>query len=170
MQVTATELSIATLVIVLFLLGVGITVFVQVAVSFWEGILETTGIVTSVGLLALGIGVSELLPALFTAVVFAFVYCRMPDRHVEWRDATFGAIIAIVLFEVGKHLFFWFTGLAGQRNVVYGPIASVVVLMMWAYMAGLIFLYGAAVTRVAGELRPSIRAAPQTKGLKPKET
>ena len=169
-QTTVAEVSIATLIVLLFLLGIGLTAFLQVAVSFGEGIAETTGIVTSVGLLATGLFVSEILPAISTAMIFAFVYARIPRSHVEWRDATFGAIVAIVLFEVGKHLFFWFTGLAGQRNVVYGPIASVVVLMMWAYMAGLIFLYGAAVTRVAGELRPSIRAAPQTKGLKPKET
>ncbi|MYE54399.1 MAG: hypothetical protein F4X34_04280, partial [Chloroflexi bacterium] len=52
--------------------------------------------------------------------------------------------------------FFWFIDLATNRNVVYGPIASVVVLLMWAYISGLIFLYGAAVARVASELRPTM--------------
>ena len=153
-QITVTEVLIATFVVLLLLLGVGLTAFLQVVLSFGAGIGETTGIVTSVGLIALGIFVSEAVPALSTAVIFAFVYCRIPSAHVEWRDATFGAIVAIVLFETAKHLFFWFTGLTGQRSVVYGPIASVVVLMMWGYVAGLIFLYGAAVARVAGELRP----------------
>ena len=169
-QTTVAEVSIATLIVLLFLLGIGLTAFLQVAVSFGEGIAETTGIGTSVGLLAAGLFVSEILPAISTAMIFAFVYARIPRAHVEWRNATFGAIVAVVLFEVAKHLFFWFTSLAGQRNVVYGPIASVVVLMMWGHVAGLIFLYGAAVTRVAGELRPSIRAAPQTKRLHSEET
>ena len=154
-QVTFAEVSIATLVVILFLIGIGLTAFLQVAVSFGEGIVDVTGVVASVGLLALGIGISEVLPALSTALIFAFVYSRIPSSHVEWRDATFGAIVAVALFEVAKHVFFWFTGLAGQRNVVYGPIASVVVLMMWGYIAGLIFLYGAALTRAAGELRPT---------------
>ena len=57
-------------------------------------------------------------------------------------------------FESAKHIFFWFTGIATQRNVVYGPIASFVVLLMWAYIAGMIFLYGAALTRAAAGLRP----------------
>ncbi|MCY4449093.1 MAG: YihY/virulence factor BrkB family protein [Chloroflexi bacterium] len=70
------------------------------------------------------------------------------------NDTVFGAVTAIVLFEAGKHLFFWFTALAGQRSVVYGPIASFVLLLMWGYVAGMIFLYGAALTRAAGELRP----------------
>ena len=153
-QITAAQVSIATLIVVLFLLGIGLTAFLQVAVSLGAGIAETTGTVSSVGLIVLGIIVSEVLPVLSTAVIFAFVYCRIPNSHVEWKDATFGAIVAVALFEVAKHLFFWFTGLAGQRSVVYGPIASVVVLMMWGYIAGLIFLYGAALARTAGELRP----------------
>ena len=33
-----------------------------------------------------------------------------------WRDATFGAIVAIAFFEAGKHLFVWLTGLAGQER------------------------------------------------------
>ena len=164
-QVTLAEVSLATLLVILVLFGVGLTAFLQVAVGFSEGIEETTGIVTSVGLLATGLFISEMLPALSTALIFAFVYSRIPNSHVEWRDATFGAIVAVVLFEVAKHLFFWFTGLAGQRSVVYGPVASVVVLMMWSYVAGLIFLYGAAVTRVAGELRPSSNVAPQAQRL-----
>ena len=87
-------------------------------------------------------------------VLFALVYLRMPNVRVRWRDAVFGALAAIVLFEAGKHLFFWFTGLAAQRNAVYGPISSFVLLLMWGYVAGMIFLYGAALTRAAGELRP----------------
>jgi uncharacterized BrkB/YihY/UPF0761 family membrane protein len=63
-------------------------------------------------------------------------------------------VTAIVLFEAGKHLFFWFTVLASQRSAVYGPIASFVLLLMWGYVAGMIFLYGAALTRAASELRP----------------
>ena len=154
-RITAAEVLLATIFVALFLLGIGLTAFLQMAVGFSEGIEETTGVVASAGLLAAGLFVSEVLPALATAVIFAVVYCRIPNSHVEWKDATFGAIVAVVLFEVAKHLFFWFTGLAGQRSVVYGPIASVVVLMMWGYVAGLIFLYGAALTKVAGELRPT---------------
>ena len=146
-QITLAEVSIATLIVTLFLLSVGLTAFLQVVISFGEGIAETTGVVSSLGVLTLGLVVSEVLPAIITAVIFAFVYRRIPSVHVEWRDATFGAIVAIVLFEAGKHLFFWFTSLAGQRSVVYGPIASVVVLMMWGFVAGLIFLYGAALQK-----------------------
>ena len=138
---------------ILFLLSVGPTALFQVVISFGQGIIESTGGVST--LVAAGLGViSTVLPAIFTAILFTVVYYQLPNVRVEWRNATFGAMVAIVLFEIGKHLFFWFTNLASQRDVVYGPVASFVVLMTWAYVAGLVFIYGAALTKLAGELRP----------------
>lgn len=153
-QVTVIEVSIATLMVIVFLFSIGVTAFLQVSVSFIEGIAQSIGGVSAVALLTLGV-VSAVLPVALTAVVFTFVYHRLPNASVKWRDAAFAAMVAIVLFEIGKHLFFWFTNLAAQRSAVYGPIASVVVLMMWGYMAGLIFLYGAAIAKCAGEIRPT---------------
>lgn len=151
---TVSEVSIATLVVILFLMSIGVTGFLHVAVSFSEGIGRSSGGFSAVVVFALGV-VSAVLPMLLTAVVFVFVYQRLPNARVEWKDAAFGAMVAIALFEIGKHLFFWFTNLAAQRSAVYGPIASVVVLMTWGYIAGMIFLYGAALVKCAGDLRPT---------------
>ena len=153
-QITITQVALTTLVGTLFFLSVGLTASLQVVVSLGEGISDSQGLVSTAMALSLGIA-SAVLPAFLTAIVFVFLYRHLPNVHVDWRDATFGAMIAIVLFEIGKHLFFWFTGLATQRSAVYGPIASVVVLMMWGYIAGLIFLYGAALAKCAGEIRPT---------------
>ena len=152
-QITVTEVAIATSVVLLFLLSLGLTAFLQIAVSFGEGILEVTGGASPVSILVVAI-VSTVVPIVLTVIVFAIVYRSLPNVYVEWRDAAFGAMVAIVMFEIGKHVFFWFTNLSTQRNAVYGPAASVVVLMMWGYIASLIFLYGAALARAAGELRP----------------
>lgn len=152
-HITITQVTITTTVVLLFLLSVGLSASLQLAVRFSEGIAESTGALSSVVVLMLG-AVSALLPAFFTMMAFALVYFRMPNVRVQWRDAVFGAVTAIVMFEVGKQLFFWFTTVASQRSAVYGPIASFVVLLMWGYAAGMIFLYGAALTRAASELRP----------------
>ncbi len=153
LRITALQASLTTIIVLLFLLSVGLTASLQLAVRFSEGIAESAGEISVVVIFALG-AVSALLPAFLTMVLFALVYYLMPNVRLEWRDAVFGALTAIVLFEAGKHLFFWFTTLAGQRSAVYGPIASFVLLLMWGYVAGMIFLYGAALTRAAGELRP----------------
>ena len=153
-QITITQVAVATPVAILFLLSLGLSGLLQFAISFSEGVVEVTGGVSAVAVVVLGV-VSAVLPAALTAAVFAVVYYRLPNVDVEWRNATFGAMVAIVLFEIGKHLFFWFTNLSSQRNAVYGPVAAVVVLMMWGYVASLIFLYGAALASAAGELRPA---------------
>ena len=153
LHVTVLQATLTTIIVLLFLLSVGLTASLQVALRFSEGIAESLGALSGVVVLALG-SASALLPAFLTMAIFALVYYLMPNARLEWRDAVFGAVAAIVLFEAGKHVFFWFTGLAAQRNAVYGPIASFVLLLMWGYVAGMIFLYGAALTRAAGELRP----------------
>lgn len=153
-HVTLTQVVVTTLVVLLFLLSVTATALLQVAIRFSEGLSQSTVFVSSALLLSLGV-LSTMLPALFTAGVFAAAYLRMPTVRVRWPDAAFGALTAIVIFEISKHGFFWFTSLASQRYAVYGPIASFVVVLMWAFVAGMIFLYGAALTRAAGELRPA---------------
>ncbi len=147
------HIGIVALLTVLFLASLGITAALHAVAGFGGTTLGTVEGISTALLVALGI-VTTLLPLALTAFLFTIVYCCLPNCRVEWRDAAFGGIIAVILFELGKHLFFWFVGLSSQRDAVYGPVASAVVLLMWAYIAGFIFLYGAALTKIAGELRP----------------
>ena len=135
------------------LLSIGISVFVQISLGAeGEQVLAMSGLPAVLRVL---IGsVSALLPALVTGLVFTVAYHNFSHAHVNWKDAAFGGMLALVLFEVGKHLFIWLSGFAAQRSMVYGSVASSVLLLMWAYMAGIIFLYGAGLARAAGELRP----------------
>ena len=152
-RATLAEMALAALLGGLFLLSVVLTAVVYSAATFSDGISAFLGIDSSF-IPALISTVSTGLSVALIGLVFALAYRHLPNARVEWRDATFGALIALALFELAKHAFFWFTGLATDRNLVYGPVASVVVLLMWAYIGGLIFLYGAALAKMAGELRP----------------
>ena len=104
LQITVTEMVIATSVALLFPLSLGLTVLLDVAVSFGEGILEVIGDISIVSIVVFGV-VSTVTPMVLTVAVFAVVYRRLPNAEVEWRDAAFGAMVAVVLFESGKHLF-----------------------------------------------------------------
>ena len=153
LESTFIEMIVATVLGLLFLLSIFLTAFFHTAINISLGLSITPWSITNLIAIILGV-LSTLIPVLLNAFIFTVVYHHLPNATVSWRDATFGALIAIVVFEVGKHLFFWFTGLAAQRNVVYGPIASFVVLLMWTYVGGMIFLYGATLTRISGEMRP----------------
>ena len=150
---TLSEATVASSVIVLFCLSLLLTALFQVGLGFHSALTDRLGSGAGYLLWLMG-ALSTLVPALITALLFTTVYRYMPNVPVYWRDAAYGGLVAMFLFEFGKHLFFWFSGMATQRSVIYGPVAAFVVLLMWSFLAGLIFLYGAALTRAAGELRP----------------
>ena len=152
-RATVFDMVIATLFGIMFLFSILLTALLHTAINFSQGFAVTAWSISNLIAILLGL-VATLLPIAVTALIFAIVYHHLPNTRVGWRDATFGALIAIVLFEIGKHVFFWFIAVVSQGGQVYGPVASFVVLLMWAYAAGLIFLYGAAVTRISGEIRP----------------
>ena len=151
-QVTIKSVSLATVVVVLFLLSVVLTGVIQALIRLSQDSGTVTHGLSTVVTIVLG-AAATIIPAVLTTVVFSVIYYRIPDTRVQLRDAILGAIVAIILFEIGKHLFFWFNRHDTYQANIYGPITSVVVLMLWAYIASLIFLYGAALTKVAGELR-----------------
>ena len=151
-QVTIKSVSLATVVVVLFLLSVVLTGVIQALIRLSQDSGTVTHELSTVVTIVLG-AAATIIPAVLTTVVFSVIYYRIPDTRVQLRDAILGAIVAIILFEIGKHLFFWFNRHDTYQANIYGPITSVVVLMLWAYIASLIFLYGAALTKVAGELR-----------------
>ena len=152
-RATLMDAAVATLFGIMFLLSIFMTAFLHTAINFSQDFAVTAWSISNLIAILLGL-VSTLLPIAVTALIFAIIYHHLPNTHVDWRDATFGSLIAIVLFEIGKHVFFWFITVVSQGGAVYGPVASFVVLLMWAYIAGLIFLYGAAVTKVSSDIRP----------------
>ena len=154
LSTTLAEAAVATSVIILFTLSMFVTALFQVGLGFQPELAELLGPAAGYLLWVMGT-LSALIPALITALLFTAVYHYMPSVTVNWRDAAYGGLVAMLLFEAGAHLFFWLTGIATQRSAIYGPVAAFVVLLMWSFLAGLIFLYGATLTRAAGELRPS---------------
>ena len=153
LSTTLSEAAIATSVIILFTLSMMITALFQVGLGFQPELTERLGPAAAYLLWPIG-AISALIPAVITGLLFTAVYHYVPSVPVHWRDASYGGLVAMTLFEIGKHLFFWMSTVATQRSVIYGPVAAFVVLLMWCFLAGLIFLYGAALTRAAGELRP----------------
>lgn len=152
-QVTIKSVSLATVVVALFMISVGLSGVIQALIRLSQASAPVTHGLSTFATIVLGIA-ATVLPAIITAFIFAIIYYRIPNTRVLKRDAIFGAIIAIILFEIGKHIFFWANNHDTYQANIYGPITSVVVLMIWAYIASFIFLYGAAITKTASEIRP----------------
>ena len=152
-RATIIDAAVATLFGMMILLSIFLTAFLHTAIGISQDFAVTAWSISNLIAILLGL-LTTILPIAVTALIFTIIYHHLPNTHVDWRDATFGSLIAIVLFEIGKHIFFWFITVVSQGGAVYGPVASFVILLMWAYIAGLIFLYGAAVTKISGDIRP----------------
>ncbi|HLY56317.1 MAG TPA: YihY/virulence factor BrkB family protein [Stellaceae bacterium] len=81
------------------------------------------------------------------SLVFAAVYKILPDRDIEWRDVGLGAVVAALLFEVGKSAIGFYIGRSATASA-YGAAGAVFVMLLWAYYTAQIFLFGAVLTRV----------------------
>ena len=151
-QVTIKSVSLATVVVALFMLSMGLSGVIQALIRLSQDSATVTHGLSGVATIILG-AVATIIPAVLTTVIFTVIYYRIPNIRVQLQDAIFGAIVAIILFEAGKHIFFWFNSRDTTQVNIYGPITSVVVLMLWAYIACFIFLYGAAIAKTAADIR-----------------
>lgn len=77
-------------------------------------------------------------------VLFMLLYLMLPHGDATWREVLPGAITAGFLWELAKSTFLLFVSTyLATSNLVYGSVAAVIAFLTWAYLSGLIFLFGA---------------------------
>lgn len=59
-----------------------------------------------------------------------------------------GTAVAVACFEVLKAGFFWYLRTLARYPLVYGPLAGVIVFMVWVYLVSVVVLLGAEVMAV----------------------
>src|SRR3982074_3216047 len=125
------------------------------------GFLLIVSLVVSAGLPAFGNYLDSILPfgkvilsasntvisVALISVLFAAIYKILPDRHLEWRDGTVGAVVTGILFTIGKSLIGWYIGSSAVASS-FGAAGALLVLLLWVYYSAQIFLLGAEFTKV----------------------
>lgn len=87
-----------------------------------------------------------MLPLAFSTLALALLYASVPVRHVPWRYAFSGALLAALAFEGAKTGFALYLAHVPTYELVYGALAALPVFLIWVYVCWLIVLAGAAVT------------------------
>ena len=75
---------------------------------------------------------------------FSVMLKILPNVHVRWRDAALGALVATILFSIGKHFLALYLARAGTASA-FGAAGSLAVVMMWLFFSAAVFLLGAEV-------------------------
>jgi membrane protein len=87
---------------------------------------------------------STVLAILLDIALFMILYMLLPHGFSSWREVLVGAVGAGVLLELAKNTFLFFISTyISVSNMVYGSVAAIIAFLAWAYLSGLIFLFGA---------------------------
>jgi membrane protein len=88
--------------------------------------------------------VSWALAILLDIALFMALYMMLPHGASSWREVLPGAMGAGFLWELAKKAFLSFVSTyISVTNLVYGSVAAIIAFLAWAYLSGLIFLFGA---------------------------
>jgi membrane protein len=136
------HLGMALVVLVLFLISTVITTVIR-ALAHQELVLPGLAafLELSVGQLSL-----RTVSWIITFGIFLLIYRFVPNCKTYWRYVWPGAVIAAVLFELGKSGFIWYLEKFANYTQVYGSLTSIIVLLLWAYISSLILILGAQVS------------------------
>jgi len=99
------------------------------------------------GTVQLGLGgyLLRVLPFVVTFVTLWLLYAVVPNRRVARRDASIGALLGAVLFEIARWGFRLFVHSAHTYQQIYGALAAIPIFLLWIYLSWIIVILGASI-------------------------
>jgi len=85
------------------------------------------------------------------------IYMVMPVKRPSWRLALIGGVTAGLLWELTRHVLVWFFATLSQVNIVYGSLATAILILLSLEVAAIVLLLGA---QVIAEYERSMRGHP----------
>src|SRR5271157_1070018 len=117
-------------------LGIGFLLLVSLVLNAWMAAMK----------IAVPRVATFMILYLVTAVLFAALYKIVPDVRLNWSDVALGAMIAALLFVIGKQsmaLYF-----AHATFGTYTAAGSPIVVLLWVYCSAQLFFWGAEFSKV----------------------
>jgi membrane protein len=95
-------------------------------------------------IIPLGGALSLAAAILLDVALFMVLYIMLPHGASTWHEILPGAMGAGLLWELAKKAFLFFISTyISFSNLVYSSVAAIIAFLVWAYVSGLIFLFGA---------------------------
>ncbi|MEA9392388.1 virulence factor BrkB family protein [Acerihabitans sp. TG2] len=99
----------------------------------------------------------RIFPLLLSYISFWILYRVVPTVRVPAKDALIGALVAGLLFELGKKVFGLYVSAFPTFQLIYGVLAVIPLLFFWVYWSWCIVLLGAEITASMTEFRASVQ-------------
>lgn len=88
-----------------------------------------------------------LVPILLVLVAVVAIYRVVPNRKVTLRQVLPGAIVAALLFTALRAGFTWYATDVARYESFFGPISTVISLLVFLHLASMVVLLGAEIAR-----------------------
>jgi membrane protein len=82
-----------------------------------------------------------LLSAVLAYGVTLLLYHFVPSNRPKWKHIWLGALLASIGFEIVRFFFIWYVKNFATYNLVYGPISSIIALLMFMYLTTWVLLF-----------------------------
>jgi membrane protein len=92
-------------------------------------------------------------------VIVIFLYTFLPNRRVRWQFAVPGASFVALLWPAVQFAFAFYTVHVNFTRI-YGALSAPLVLLLWFYLIGMIFLFGAELSAGWAHLKGTEHVAP----------
>ncbi len=92
-------------------------------------------------------------PWLIVFFGLAFFYRLAPHRRTRYSEVWFSALCAALLLNAAQNLFVIYLRRFASFNAVYGAFGSVMALLLWIYVSGVIFIFCACLGAAQAETR-----------------
>ncbi|QSQ13349.1 YihY/virulence factor BrkB family protein [Myxococcus landrumensis] len=96
--------------------------------------------------------------AALVMLVLSLCYYLLPDVKHRFRYFTPGSVIGTLAWMASTWGFTQYVEHFGKYNVTYGSIGGVVVLMLWLYISGLVFILGGELNAVLAHAKGEVMA------------
>jgi len=105
---------------------------------------------------------SRLAAFVLILIVFLLLYKLIPNTRTYWRYVWPGALLAAILFEIARTMFIFYINNLANYQLIYGSIASIIVLLVWIYYSAFIMILGAEFTFQYGRMRHPVTTGSST--------
>lgn len=149
------RIALSVILSLLFLLTIYLSVVVIFTGDWFFHLLEThlphplLRLIPLSALSSLWLWIRYLLLFCFVLLLVLAIYrLGTPRRFRSSRKLLLSSLFTAVSLVAGSLLFSWFIGLSSRYSMLYGSLASLIILLVWLYFCGNVLLLGALLSRV----------------------
>lgn len=127
------------------LLGMAVPVLIRMAKAWLFPMVEFRSWVDNL--------VSYFIPSVVVFFGLSLFYRFIPSRPTRFSEVWVAALCATVLLRAAESLFIIYLENFATLNAVYGAFGGIMALLLWVYVSGCIFIYGACLCAGQAEMR-----------------